>query len=223
MAKEYREGKAKVRVFFAEVEGNDATIQDGLRSLAMALGRAMQTSVAPRVIPSLPAELDNNGALRQPTPFDQSLDPSEVKIETNEKEVFDPEKSFVTTARPRPVRPKIAPSYILVNDLNLRPQNQVSLKEFFEQKNPKDQQQQFAVFVYYLGKTLEVSGININHLYTCFKAVGKRVPKDIASGIRNTSSRKGWIDTRDYKDIRITTSGENFVLHDLPAKISKPS
>jgi hypothetical protein len=44
MAKESRDGKAKVRVFFgfAEVEGGDATIQDGLRNFAAAITRVSQ-------------------------------------------------------------------------------------------------------------------------------------------------------------------------------------
>jgi hypothetical protein len=82
MAKEQREGKGKVRVFFAEVEGTDATIQNGLQSLAMALARAMQPPPPVRVV----KPLSNGSGARdgltyeQPTLFDQVSDQTEVDL-----------------------------------------------------------------------------------------------------------------------------------------------
>jgi len=109
-------------------------------------------------------------------------------------------------------------SYSFVTDLNLRPDNETSLKDFFTQKSPGDQQEQVAVFVYYLARTLELTDIGANHLYTCFNEVGKKVPKNILMVVRNTAIRKGWIDASDSNNLRITTPGENFVGHDLPEK-----
>jgi hypothetical protein len=48
-----------------------------------------------------------------------------------------------------------------------------------------------------------------------------KVPVDIAQAVRNTSNRKGWLDSSDAEDLKVTTSGENFVEHDLPASDAK--
>ena len=65
-------------------------------------------------------------------------------------------------------------------------------------------------------KILEITGVNSNHLYTCFKQVEKRVPKDILQIARNTAGRKGWIDVSDPNNLRMIPGGENFVQHELP-------
>jgi hypothetical protein len=105
-----------------------------------------------------------------------------------------------------------------VPDLNLHPTDKPHLKAFYEEKKPADQMEQLAVFVYYLIKVLKVSGLGANHLYTCFKEVGQRVPKNILQSVQNTKARRGWLDASDPTDIHINTIGENVVEHDLPKK-----
>ena len=61
--------------------------------------------------------------------------------------------------------------------------------------------EQLAVFVYYLARVLNLTGITANHLYNCFNEVNKRVPKDIVASCRNTKARRGWLDPADADDI----------------------
>jgi hypothetical protein len=223
MAKEQREGKARVRLFYAEVEGGDGAIQDGLRSLATALVRAVQPpAVSVREVKSLPPPARNGkgDTVTQPMLFDQEAQGSEQDNESDEEGFIGGNQLIPENARPRESRQKKPASYNFVTDLNLQPEDKPHLREFFKEKNPRDQQEQVAVFLYYLGQMLGLTGINANHLYTCFRDVEKRVPKEILQIVRNTAARKGWVDATDPKNLRITTPGQNFVAHDLPNQAS---
>src|SRR6266496_2338661 len=103
------------------------------------------------------------------------------------------------------------------SDLNLRPKGKKSLKDFLAEKKPKTNEERFAVMIYYLEKTLQEKTIDRDHIYTCFKELGVKFPLQIDAVLRNAARRKGWINTTNSSDLRITTRGENFVEHDLSA------
>jgi hypothetical protein len=135
-----------------------------------------------------------------------------------EAEVIEPEESVENGEAPiKPDSPKPGkkPTYKTVADLNLKPDKGPSLREFFNEKKPESQQEQFVVILFYLTKILNLSGIGPNHIYTAFNDVGKRVP-NIRSSVSNIARRRGWIDASDINDLKMTTPGENFVKHDLP-------
>jgi hypothetical protein len=75
-----------------------------------------------------------------------------------------------------------------------------------------------AVFVYYLQKTAKVSGIDFNHVYTCYKDVAARIPSALKQSLIDTASSKGWLNTSSLNNLQLTTGGENFVELDLPRK-----
>ncbi len=106
----------------------------------------------------------------------------------------------------------------IVKELNLHPKNKQPFKEFFEEKKPNVGAQTYAVCVYYLDKELGINNIDVNHVYTCLKAIGRKLPKDIGHAMALVASRKGFIDTSDSSNIRITIAGENLIEHDLPKK-----
>jgi hypothetical protein len=221
MAKDHREQKpAKVRIFFgfAEVEGGDHTVQEGVRSIAAAVVRAVQPNQFPaRPVKSLPAAPPTgDGKAEEATLFDQEEPVDGSLVEDVDPTVGGATATNATERAPRP--PKKAPTYTHVKDLNLRPADKQSLRDFFAEKKPGDLQEQATVFIFYLQKILGITGIGANHLYDCFQDVSKRVPKDILQVARNTSSRKGWIDTSDADNLRVLPKGENLVNHDLPPK-----
>lgn len=109
-----------------------------------------------------------------------------------------------------------APS--LVSDLNLRPKGKESLRDFLAQKSPKDNQEILAVIVYYLQKVLTTNSISQDHIYTAFKEISKKVPTNIYMALIMTHKRKGWVETKNMSDLKMTIPGENFVEHDLPGK-----
>jgi hypothetical protein len=204
--------KSKVRVLFAEIEGGDDTIKEGLHSLAAALSRAMQPPARPGK-PLLGAGAGTAaGQQEKEVPQVADVDVSE-DVDQLELELDVPEAEKSERRESRPRKPTM---YEMVKDLDLRPKDKVSLRDFFAQKRPEDKQEQVAVFVHYLVHELNLTGINSNHLYHCFKDVGEKVPVDIGKVARNVHQRKIWIDASDIEDLRITPQGENFVLHDLP-------
>ena len=72
------------------------------------------------------------------------------------------------------------------------------------------------VFVYYLEKVLNLSGITVDHIYTCYKAAEQTIPGALAQSLLDTASRKGWLDTSNMSDISLPTGGENLVERVLP-------
>jgi hypothetical protein len=106
----------------------------------------------------------------------------------------------------------------IVTDLNLRPNGKSSLRDFVTEKGPNDNQKRFAVIIYYLQKKISTKNIDENHIYTAFKDIGVKVPLNIEGALSVAAKRKGWIDTSNLNDVKMTVGGENFVEHDLPAK-----
>ena len=53
MRKNEKESRARVRVFFGEIEGDNETIRDGLRSIAAAVNKTFQQeNVIVKVLPT---------------------------------------------------------------------------------------------------------------------------------------------------------------------------
>ena len=112
---------------------------------------------------------------------------------------------------------KAGESYKAVPDLNLSGTDDIpSLKDFYKEKKPAFAQECNAVFVYYLTKILKIGKVGIDHVYTCYRAVGAKVPGRLYQSLIDTQNRKTTIITRDIKDIGISTIGENFVEQELP-------
>jgi len=198
--------RGKMRVFFAEFEGDDMTIQEGLRAIAAAVNKTFQQPTLPRaqLLTALPAlESEFNEV------------PEEV-LENQDEDGLEPEPSG--NASPRQTRngKRKPPSMSLIKEMDLHPSGKQSLREFFGEKQPKTQFEQIAVFVFYMRSVLEIDGISPNHIYTCFKDVSAKPPVDVPQVARNCAAQKGWIDTSRKEGIDITTRGENLIDHDLP-------
>ena len=106
----------------------------------------------------------------------------------------------------------------IVKDLNLKPNGKESFNDFADKKKPTSNQEKCVVAVYYLKKELVLPNISINHIYTCFKDAKWRVPADLVNTLQYIASQRGWLDTSNSTDIKLTTLGENLVEHDLPPK-----
>jgi hypothetical protein len=106
-----------------------------------------------------------------------------------------------------------------VKELDLKKSgNTPGLREFYSQKGPGNFTEQNAVFVYYLNRIREIEDVTTNHVFTCYKEVGARLPGALYQSLLDTNRNKGWIDTSNMGKILISPIGENFVEHDLPRK-----
>ncbi len=72
-----------------------------------------------------------------------------------------------------------------------------------------------------LKNTVEVQKIGLNHVFSCFKETGERLPLALPQTCRNAANAKGWLDTADQNDLKITTQGTNLVEKDLPRSNAK--
>lgn len=106
----------------------------------------------------------------------------------------------------------------VVRDLSLHPKGKQAFGEFVEEKQPKNHFARQAVAVYWLAKIVGMQeGITVDHVNTCYVGAKWKRPAQFEANLQLTAARKGWIDTSDGSDIRITVPGEDFVVHDLPA------
>jgi hypothetical protein len=106
-----------------------------------------------------------------------------------------------------------------LRDLDLTPSGKVSFIDFVNEKQPKTNHDKNVLSVYYCDRILEVGAVTDDHVYTCYRDMGWRLPSpNLNNGLSLTSSRKRFIDTSDNKNITLTSKGLNYVEHDLPAK-----
>lgn len=145
------------------------------------------------------------------------LHPS-VGAEMPKKEIKIKEKKERVKKSPK-IKTKLSLS--IDKDLNLRPKGKKSFVDFAKEKQPVSYEQKCTVAVYYLEKILGIKGIGINHIYTCYKDAVWRVPADLRNKLHSTASKKGWLDTGNIDEIKLTTRGDNLIEHDLPPKAER--
>jgi hypothetical protein len=104
-----------------------------------------------------------------------------------------------------------------VRSLDLAPKGKTSFKDFVAEKQPKTNHDRNTVSVYYLAEELGMSGVTLEHVFTCYRDMGWREPSDLANSLSLTAYHKRFLDTADMENITVTAPGRNHVKHDLPA------
>lgn len=122
----------------------------------------------------------------------------------------------ISTSRRKASKSKPSPS--IVKDLNLKPSGKKSFADFVNEKSPSFNTERCVVCAYYIINELKQGPVSVNHVYTCFKSMGWRLPGNLENTLYWTASQKGWLDTADMSDIKVTISGDNLIEHDLPRK-----
>jgi hypothetical protein len=112
---------------------------------------------------------------------------------------------------------------VFVKNLDLAPKgDRPGLKDFLKGYRKLTSSMEWnGLFVYYLARKVEVAPITMDHVYTCYKHVGERVPKVLTQSLWDTARKKGTIDASSLDDIKLTTPGENWVEHDLEKAASE--
>jgi hypothetical protein len=112
---------------------------------------------------------------------------------------------------------KTKSSHTMLSELNLKPDGKQSFYDFVKTKNPSSDITKCVVSVYYIERLLG-EAVSTDHVYTCFKTMGWRIPSNLDNKLYQISSVKGWLMTSDMSNIKVTAKGENLVDHDLPKK-----
>jgi hypothetical protein len=194
-------GRGRIRVFFAEFEGDDETIREGLQAIGVAANKIFQSSPKTARILTAPTASGEEEELLK-----------EFDIESEEEDL---NGSTSVNLKPKSSSYK-PPAMTMVKELNLRPEGKPSWRDFHAQKEPSTQEHIITIAVYYLKHTLDIEKLTPEHVFTCFKDINQRTPKNLPQAIRDIAKRKGWLDTSERGNIKITNHGENFVDHDLP-------
>ena len=88
------------------------------------------------------------------------------------------------------------------------------LKKFHDGFTIASNEQRVTLFVYYLTKTMNISGVTEDHIYTCYNLVSVKKPTVLNQQVRN-AKQKGWLNHDDWQDIKVTSPGENLIEHIL--------
>lgn len=214
--------KGKIRVLYIELEGNNQTLQDGLRTVSQMLPRAVEVKLPPKLVQNGAAAAAPNARPADPDLFNQEAAVPEV-IDAVEGD--QPDAEAANTARKKRgegTKTERNAGISPVADLNFVPKDKVALKAFFAEKAPATDMEQVLVIGYYLKQTLDVSTFGPGHIVAGFKHVNKPIPVDLRQTMRNmkpmvgTKQGKGWLNFTAVETARLTTEGENVVEHELP-------
>lgn len=108
------------------------------------------------------------------------------------------------------------PSIVKDLDLSGKAKKVERLKDFHASFTINSNLERNLVFMYYLQHKIEVSPITPDHVFTCYRDVGVKVPTALVQSLRDTSNRRGWLDTANTNDLKVTVPGMNHLEHDIP-------
>ncbi len=216
--------KGKIRVFFAEVEGNNQTLQDVLRTVSQILPRAVEVKMPPKLVQNGTANAASSARPAEPDLFNQESAAPEI---IDAEEVEQPNAGAAGTTRKKRgegTKTERNAGISPVADLNFVPRDKPALKAFFAEKAPATDMEQVLVVGYYLKQTLKLATFGPGHIIAGFKHVNKPIPVDLKQTMRNmkpmvgSKQGKGWLNFTDVESARLTTEGDNVVEHELPRK-----
>lgn len=199
--------RAKVRVFFAEVEGNNESVQEALKTMVSAMNRPTRV-ISEQKLNGKAAVLLEQADVAE---AEEALDQAEEVDDAVE------ESALQNARRPRGTGKKVDRNagLNLVPNLNFRPNGGRTLKEFVEEKGPKNDLETVLATIYYMQHDMALAKIGPPHVMTAFKEVGKAIPVDLKQTIRNVKKSRMWLNFTDIEDVRTTTQGDNFVEHEM--------
>jgi hypothetical protein len=207
--------KGKLRLIYAEIEGNNQSLQDALKTMVAAMNRPVHlingaSRAAGNSRHALAGQTEEAGS-------DNEVVESEA---ADEVALTESDETSPAPARKRGLGPKQDRNagIKLVPDIDFVPDGKQSLKSFFAEKAPSNDMENVLVVAYYMQHTLALHAIGPGHILTAFKHVVKSVPVDLRATIRNMKSQKVWLNFTDLEAIRVTTQGDNYVDHELGAE-----
>ncbi len=92
-----------------------------------------------------------------------------------------------------------------------------SLRAYYDAKKPTTQIEIFAVLTLWLKTNKDMASASVDEMWTLYKVLGLRQPKNLIQTFRDGKSKKSYFESSDGGRYFITSYGETFVDHDLPA------
>ncbi|HVT95302.1 MAG TPA: hypothetical protein VHD76_20795 [Bryobacteraceae bacterium] len=139
------------------------------------------------------------------------------QVTTAQHSVAPAQNPAANGASAKPKSKKTKTIIAMDKSLNLNPSGKESAVKFATDKSPTTVLLKCVVAVYYLRETIGMAKVTTEAVFTFFKHVNWPVPADLRNTLQQAGT-SGWLDTADMQDIKLTSSGENVVEHQLPAK-----
>lgn len=176
--------------------------------MAAAMGKTVQVTTAH------PHQLGNGDGTRGALPIPDLLDAEAEQVVADSAIQAEP----AAPVKKRGTGPKrdYNAGIELVPNLDFRPANQPSLRDFFAARVTKSDMEQVLIMLYFMQHHMKVAKIGLGHIRTAFKEVNKPLPIDLRSTLRNMKKQKAWVAFDNTDNITLTTLGDNYVEHDLP-------
>lgn len=173
----------------------------------------------------LPPSASLVGGDEQTPPADESPDAHTVGSNSGEM----PSPSGVTTSgnsgekRRKPPRKAPAKKSYQRVDVNFRPADGISLRDFVDKKEPASNFQRNLAIVYYFEEHLAQQAITVPHVLAGYRECDWKPPTDPENSLSKTASQYGWLVTSNREAITTTHAGRSFVEYEMPAKADKKS
>jgi|YelNatPaOPRAMG01_1025707.scaffolds.fasta_scaffold57338_3 hypothetical protein len=117
---------------------------------------------------------------------------------------------------------KTPPAPIITSKGEVAPKNEITsgtLKQFYQEKSPSGHHENIAVFAYYLKSAERKEEFTKDDINSCYTKAMVRKPKRIQTAIADTAHKYQFVEKGSQRGSwKLTSHGENLVLHDLPRK-----
>ena len=190
---------SKMTVLVFQLQGDDATLQAGLKTIATTLAGVVPTNSFQQ-IPQ--GQKPAAAALDSP-----QLDKGEAEV----GDVVDVSAEPVTSSKPSKRSAPHKPPQVVEIDLK----GSVPLEEFLAKCPSEDISVRYLMIAYWLKEYQNIEEISIDHIYTCYRHMRWSVPNDIVQPLRNLKSRKSWFSKGSLGCYKINHIGEAEAVRNL--------
>jgi hypothetical protein len=192
-------GKIKFRFVEFEMDGNDSTLEEGLKSIAAALNRGIG--------PGSVKMIRHNGA--DATTKDVPAEtPDEMALDEENPEEEGEARTPRAPAAPRKISPRRVVESFKLDDVS------PTLKEFAAEKEPQSDLKKYLVIAHWAKEYKKMEELTPDHFYTAYKHMSWTSPKDFAQPMRDLiNPRVGRFSTGSASGTaKINHLGENAVM-----------
>jgi hypothetical protein len=95
------------------------------------------------------------------------------------------------------------------------------LQGFYSVFDPNNHSEKILIFLKFMIEKLKIESPNTDQVFTCYKAVGEKLPLAFKQAFITTSGRYGYIDYNSPENIGIPIAGDNHFSHSLKKKAAE--
>lgn len=170
-------GKIKIRFFEVELEGGNETLLEGVRTAAAVASRGSASVKVIKALPSVQAVTHDHDA-------------AVVETVEDTDDAGDTGGENGTQPKAKKNRSYSQPKLVEI-DLSTAP----SLESFCKPLPLNEDSKKYLAVAAWLKEHRATPVIGIDHVWTCFRAMGWGVQKDMGQPLRQMAKRQGWFKT----------------------------